>query len=152
MILDTLKNFSLYSEILPGFSDVALFIAEHDLAGLAPGRHEIDGDRVYANVQDYTTHEFAPDRYEAHRAYADVQVVVSGAERVGLVPLTPCLPETVPFDEKKDIGFYRAEEKTVELPAGSFLVLFPHEAHEPGVHPSSSAPAAVRKIVFKVQL
>lgn len=42
------------------------------------GRHEIDGDRVFALVQNYTTNPIEGALYEAHRRYSDIQFVFSG--------------------------------------------------------------------------
>lgn len=151
MIHDALPNFALYTELSPRFSAAAYFLATTDLTALPEGRVEIEGDDVFANVQDYATHDDNPGRYEAHRAYADIQVVVSGAERIGVAARTPCLEVAEPYDEKRDIEFVRAEGRLVPLFAGQFLVLFPHEAHQPGVHPASG-PANVRKVVVKVRL
>lgn len=151
MILDTLPNLALYSELSPRLSAAAVFVATNDLSSLPVGRVEIDGDDVYANVSEYETHEAAPERFEAHRAYADLQIVVSGAERVGVAPRTPCLPVVQPYDEARDVEFVRAEGEAVTLRAGQFLVLFPHEAHQPGCHPAGG-PAQVRKVVVKVRL
>ena len=64
---------------------------------------------------------------------------------------TPCLDVVKEYDEAKDIEFVRAEGELVPMYAGQFLVIFPHEAHEPGVHPASG-PAKVRKIVVKVRV
>ena len=150
MILDTLPNLALYSELSPHLSTAAVFLATHDLAALPAGRVEIDGDDVYANVSDYDTHDPAPERFEAHRSYVDLQLVVSGAERVGIAPRTPCLEVVQPYDEARDIEFVRAEGESVPLYAGQFLVLFPHEAHQPGCHPASG-PARVRKVVVKLR-
>ena len=151
MILDTLPNLALYTELSPRLSAAAVFLATHDLAALPEGRVEIDGDDVFASVSDYETHEPAPERFEAHRDYADLQLVVSGAERIGIAPRTPCLSVEQPYDEARDIEFVRAEGDFVPLFAGRFLVIFPHEAHQPGCHPAGG-PARVRKIVVKMRL
>lgn len=151
MIHDTLPNLALYTELSPRFSAAAFFLATHDLAALPAGRVDIDGDDVYASVQDYETHDDSADRYEAHREYIDIQVVASGAERIGMAVRTPCLDVVKAYDEAKDIEFVRAEGNLVPMYAGQFLVIFPHEAHEPGVHPASG-PAKVRKIVVKVRV
>ena len=150
MILDTLPNLALYSELSPRLSAAAVFLATNDLAALPAGRVEIDGDDVFANVSDYDTHDPAQERFEAHRSYVDLQLVVSGAERVFLAPRTPCLDVVQPYDEARDIEFVRAEGEAVPLYAGQFLVLFPHEAHQPGCHPASG-PSRVRKIVVKLR-
>ena len=151
MVLDTLPHLALYSELSPRLSAAAVFVATTDLTALPPGRVEIDGDDVYATVSDYDTHDPNPARFEAHRAYADLQIVVSGAERVGVAPRTPCLDVAAPYDEGRDVEFVRAEGPSFALHAGQFLVLFPHEAHQPGCHPAGG-PARVRKVVVKIRL
>ena len=151
MIYDALPNLSLYAGQSERLSAAACFLATADLAALPLGRADIEGDDLYAMVSEYRTHDPDPARHEVHRLYADLQVVVSGAERVGLAPRTPCLPVTEPYDETRDIEFIRAEGVFVPLRAGQFLVLYPHEAHQPGVHPASGA-VHVRKIVVKMRL
>lgn len=150
MILDTLPNLALYSELSPRLSAAAVFLASNNLAALPAGRVEIDGDDVFANVSDYDTHDPAPDRFEAHRNYVDLQIVVSGAERVLMAPRTPCLEVAQPYDEARDIEFVRAGGESIPLYAGQFLVIFPHEAHQPGCHPASGT-SRVRKIVVKMR-
>lgn len=150
MILDSLPNLALYSELSPHLSAAAVFLASNDLAALPAGRVEIDGDDVFANVSDYDTHDPAPDRFEAHRTYVDLQIVVSGAERVLVAPRTPCLEVSKPYDEARDIEFVHASGETIPLYAAQFLILFPHEAHQPGCHPAAG-PSHVRKIVVKLR-
>lgn len=151
MILDTLPNLALYAELSPHLSTAAVFLATHDLAALPAGRVEIDGDDVFATVSDYDTHAPEPERFEAHRTYVDLQLVVSGAESVGIAPRTPCLDVVQPYDEARDIEFVRAEGMSLPLFAGQFLVIFPHEAHQPGCHPAGG-PSRVRKIIVKMRL
>lgn len=151
MIHDSLPNLALYTELSPRFSAAAVFLATTDLTALPLGRVEIDGEDVYASVAEYETHEDCADRYEAHREYIDIQVLVSGAERIGMAHRTPCMEVVQEYDEGRDIEFLRAEGGLVPMYAGQFLVIFPHEAHEPGVHPASG-PAKVRKIVIKVKM
>jgi beta-galactosidase beta subunit len=43
-----------------------LFLAETDLAQLEPGRHELDGTRLFALVSDYVPRPIAECRWEAH--------------------------------------------------------------------------------------
>lgn len=151
MIYDTLPNLALYTELSPRFSAAAYFLATHDLTQLPLGRTDIEGDDVYVSVAEYDTHDDAPERYEAHQQYIDIQIVAAGAERVGMTPRTPCMEVVEPYDEARDIEFLRAEGSLVPLYAGHFLVIFPHEAHQPGVHPASG-PAHVRKLVLKVKI
>ena len=48
--------------------DGSLHLRRADLAGLADGRHVIDGERVYVLLQRYATKPFAGGRLEIHRS------------------------------------------------------------------------------------
>jgi biofilm protein TabA len=58
--------------------------------------------------------------------------------------------ELQPYDEEKDILFGKGTGEFVALRPGRFIVLFPQDAHMPGV--SVSAPAPVRKAVVKIAI
>ena len=49
MIQDTLDNFGAYAAAIPHFDAIQAFLSG-DLASLSDGRHDIDGDRVFAMV------------------------------------------------------------------------------------------------------
>ncbi len=54
------------------------------MRAVALGRHDLDGDDLFALVQEYTTRAADECVWEAHRRYIDVQFVVTGAERMGV--------------------------------------------------------------------
>ena len=47
----------------------------------------MEGDRIFALVQRYTTKPRTEGRWEAHRRHIDLQLVVRGAERIGYVSI-----------------------------------------------------------------
>jgi YhcH/YjgK/YiaL family protein len=147
MILDHLRNARLYTGLGPGLTAALAFLERPDLATLPAGRLELDGDRVYAMVNDYTTKPAAEAKWEAHRKYTDVQFLVSGRERVG-VAYTPALEHAAPYDETRDFLLLTGKGSTLALVPGFFLVLGPDDAHQPGM--AWGKPAPVRKIVVKV--
>jgi YhcH/YjgK/YiaL family protein len=67
---------------------------------LDDGRIAIDGTNVYALVQSYISKPMVDQpRFEAHRAYTDIQVIVSGKEKLGWAPsnrLSPRMSTTRP--------------------------------------------------------
>ena len=131
------------------FSKAYAFLAQDGLDALPLGRNEIDGDDVFANVQEYDTVPAAEKQMEAHRCYYDVQFVVAGEEVMEYAPLEG-LAEAQPFDEESDFGLYFAPERlsSIVLSAGDVAVLAPEDAHKPGC--ALIAPSRVRKIVVKV--
>lgn len=127
------------------------FLARDDLAELAPGRHEIDGDEVFANVQELVTVPAPEKGYEAHRRYADVHYVVSGTELVCVAPVEECAP-VGEFSEADDFGLYEtpAREARVTLLPGDLVVTPPCDAHKPGCCPDGTDPAPLKKVCVKV--
>lgn len=129
------------------------FLAETDFAGLAPGRIEIDGDRIFALVQDYETLPKADCRPETHRRYIDIQYVASGREIIGQAPL---LASAEVVDDRRDtpadIAFFSdpANETDVLLEAGGWAVFHPWDIHRPRV--AAGAVSAVRKVVLKIRV
>lgn len=131
------------------FSEGVCFFNRDDLGSLPLGRVDIDGDAVFANVQEYDTVPAEEKQLEAHRRYYDVQFVVSGEEVMQFAPLEG-LAKVQPFDEDADFGLYCTPERpsSIVLRAGDVAVLAPEDAHKPGC--ALDAPCCVRKIVVKV--
>ena len=127
------------------------FLSTADLVNLPLGRNEIDGDAVYANVNEYTTTPAAEKDMEAHRLYYDVQYVVSGEEVLQYAQLEG-LKATTGFDVVNDYALYEAPQPctSVVLRAGDMAVLAPEDAHKPGCQ--LDGPCAVRKVVVKVHI
>ncbi len=146
MILDSMTNAHIYAAMHPRIARGLEFLRKTDLAALPPGRHEIDGDRVYAMVSEYCTKPVEAGRWEAHRRYLDLQFLQRGRERVGRAPLERF--EAGPYDETKDVAFLSGSGEFVTLGAGDFLIVWPHEAHMPQI--AADAPAPVKKIVVKI--
>ena len=91
MILDTLPNAARYARMHPGFARAFEFLSTTDLAVLAPGRHEIDGDRLYVSIDHKDGRGEEGARLEAHRRHIDIQYTIDGDERIGWMPLASCL-------------------------------------------------------------
>jgi YhcH/YjgK/YiaL family protein len=126
------------------------FLKNEDLSSLATGRYELEGNELFAIIDEYTTKDEEVARFEAHRKYADIQYVVSGEERIGIAPLEKTTV-TIPFDKDKDIVFLDAS--TFEYRAASperFFVFFPGDAHCPGV--KTTVNSKVRKVVVKIRI
>jgi YhcH/YjgK/YiaL family protein len=148
MIFDTLDNHARYAGLGYNLPAALKFLLENDLTSLPPGRMDIDGDNLYALVQEYVTKPAEQGMWEAHRKYIDVQYIVSGQERMGVANLrTMQLGEYVP---EKDFQPMRGRGNYLDVFAGSFVIFFPEDGHMPGL--CVNAPEAVRKVVLKVKI
>ena len=148
MILDTLDRVDRYAGLNPRFATAIEFLRR---LGPAPaiGRHEIDGDFVYALVQQYDTRPVAGVQLEAHRRYIDIQYVARGSEAIYWAPLAG-LSVTMPHDAAKDVALFAASANMIPVPiqTGQCAILFPEDAHAPCC--TWGGPAEVLKVVVKV--
>ena len=149
MVHDRIENAGLYAGLGPRFRIALEWLAANGASCAAEEPFAV-ADGVVARPARYVPHAPDPARFEFHRRFADVQFVAEGEERVLVAPLAETRA-AAPFDEAADVGFGSAEGGAVRLRAGEFLVLFPHEAHQPGVAAETGA-GKVRKIVVKVEL
>lgn len=147
MILDTLVNFHDYLGVHPLFPRVAAFLAGADLAALAVGRHEIGDEGCFALVSEYETLAPGEGFIECHGRYVDVQLLLSGVERVGVCPRSAC--RVTACDEAADFETLEGEVDYVTLRPGLFAVFLPQDAHMPKLRHGAGA-ASVRKVVVKV--
>jgi len=151
MIITSLETITSQALISPGIQKALDFLRQTIGKDLPNGRIEIDGANVYALVQSYTTKpENASPRFEAHRKYIDFQYVVSGKELLGWAPLDKMAATDV-YDPAKDVqhGTVSVDEAAfVPLTSGGMVVVYPWDAHAPGL--AAGQPAPVKKIVIKV--
>jgi YhcH/YjgK/YiaL family protein len=146
MIIDAGAYCHRYSCLHPLFERAFRFLADADLRSFAPGRHAVDGDRMYLSIDHMQGRGRDAARLEAHRRYIDIQYTIDGDEEIGWLPLAECGPPAGGFDEARDIGFFDRRPATwLAVPMGSFAVFFPQDAHAP-----LSGRGAVKKAILKV--
>ena len=147
MIKDKIENADLYVNTHPLFAKAFDWLKE--FGKTAPdGKVFIEGEDLVAIPQHYTSHPYTDDKYETHKRYIDIQVVLEGEELVYLGNPEQ-MAVNIPFDVEKDIDFRTGFGEATTLSAGEFMVIYPHEAHEPGVSPASGD-KPIHKIIFKV--
>jgi len=136
----------------PAIQKAIAWLQINDLAALPTGRQEINGDKLYALVSEYSTEPKEKRRAEAHRKYVDVQYIVKGTEIIGYSPLQEGLEVLEDKLAEKDAIFYKNPPGEVELilEAGMFALLFPWEVHRPNCWRGEAAP--VRKVVVKINM
>lgn len=151
MVVDSLANADLYRALGPGIAAGLQWLRDFDPARTPDGRHDIQGDDLFALVQSYDTTPGAEKRFESHEVYADIQLVAAGRERL-LHTATRSLEVLEAYDPERDIAFYHEPpaSSSVLLQPGDFAILFPDDAHKPGC--MAGGREGVRKVVVKVKI
>lgn len=148
MILDTLSNASRYYSLGPRLETALRYLQQTDCTQLPVGKIPLQGDEIYALVQDNTTKIREQGVWEAHRRYIDVQFVAAGVEEMAYANVETLAVKT-PYDDQKDYALFTGTGSYVRVPTGCFTIFFPQDGHIPGLAVDEQ-PAAVRKVVIKV--
>ena len=134
--------------ICPRLEKAFDFILNNDLASFADGRHDIDGDNIFAmvSIPQLKRPEDAP--VETHRRYLDIQLVLSGKEAFGWISADDLTSPTAPFDEAKDICFWNdTPTMQFELHEGQMAIFLPEDGHAPMI-----GEGQIKKCIVKVLL
>lgn len=149
MIFDDLENLANYGIFkTDATKKICDFIASLD-GDLEDGKHEIDGDDIYANVQGYTTKDFGSSDLEMHKEYVDIQLLLVGEEAIYYSP-NDNLVETKAYEF--DFAFYKFNEQIasmLNLQVGKFAIFLPFELHMPCID-NLNGKSDVKKVVIKV--
>lgn len=148
MILDTIENSHLYEKLSERISKAFTYLKETDLKTLPEGKYPIDGDSIYASVQEYLTKNRSEGQLEGHKKYIDIQYVISGEELMGIAPLSTQKP--VDINDEKDYTFYTGDAGFVNVKEGMFTIFFPTDLHMPCI--SVDQQKKVKKVVIKVKI
>ncbi|MDH4162129.1 MAG: YhcH/YjgK/YiaL family protein [Nitrospirota bacterium] len=147
MVLDTLSNSDRYTS-QAGFRKAFAFLARPDLADLPAGRHEIDGDRIYAICSKGPGRKRSEGKLETHQRYIDIQYVISGKDEMGWRPAATCTRPAGPYDADKDIRFFDDEpDSWITVNPGAFTVFYPSDAHLPLI-----SDREIHKIIIKIEV
>lgn len=143
MILDYLNRREIYNSLSPVFAeamDFALSVKDKPV-----GRYE-QGD-YFALVQEMDTVALADKKFELHRKYLDVHIVLSGEEVIEYEDITLLTPGDE-YNAEKDIQRLTGTGCPVVVKEGMFCLVFDHDGHKTGCFLEKTG--KLRKIVLKI--
>lgn len=151
MIFDLAKNLDFYKALGIGdrYAKAVDFLKNNDLKALEPGKYEIDGKNVYANVVSYTTIPWEDAKFEAHENYTDIQYVIEGSEVMTYAPVDQ-LTLSVPYNAEKDVMFFDNSNPGLQITVneGEYLIFQPWDGHKPKA--ANGEPAPIKKVIVKI--
>ncbi len=145
MIVDYLENINKYSFVNKNFKkgvEFALTLFEEPV-----GRYEYD--EIFAFVQMGDTKPTDIARFESHKKYLDVQIMVQGEEVMAWQNIN-MLSETVPYDADSDIMFYSGEGQNLNIKKGMFYIVDKTDAHKVCSHIDKQT--TYKKVVLKLEI
>lgn len=148
MIIDKVENIGKYSGIPQEAVDFVKAVTKEDFAG-----HYDFGNNVFANIDEYETKIFDKCKFEAHKQYIDIQLILDGIERLDYAPVEE-LKVSEAYNAEKDVMFFensKEQSDSVILKSGKFALIYPHEAHKPQIA-MDDKPIKVKKAVVKIHI
>ena len=151
MIADTIEHAGRYF-CAEGITKALQLLRGYTPVDFVPGKHEIDGERLFLIYTEYETEPAEQGLMEAHRKYADVMLMLEGEEALYFKPTGRLGHMTNEYDPEQDALLAAVDEDASRLVfrPGMFAVLLPEDAHCPGCQ--LSGPSHVKKIIAKVML
>ena len=111
------------------------------------GRYELSED-VYVNVMSYEPKAVEDAVAETHQIYADLQLILAGAEWMGCADSAAMTP-LASYDGAKDIALWQQENlPLLPMRKGNWALFMPGEPHAPSLKMQDGS---VKKAVFKIR-
>ena len=146
MIFDTIDNAPQYFALNPHFEAAFNWLKENPNA--SDGRYEVNGDDCFVMVQSPIGRGKNDPLLEAHNKYLDIQATLEDVDEVGWKARTDCSQVKQEYSTENDVVLWsEAPDFYVTLAPGTFVILFPQDAHAP-----ISGEGAMKKAVFKVRV
>ena len=149
MIFDKNENADLYKGISTRIAKALNYVQNTNFEELALGKHEIDGDNIFAIISEYFTKNDSHELLEAHCKYIDIQYMAKGDENIGVTTFVDQQPVKL-YDEESDYMLFKESYTLTPLKQGMFAIFFPDDIHMPGI--TTGKFEQVKKVVIKVKI
>ena len=150
MIFGNMDHVEEFPYLEKGIKECFEYAKTHDLASFEKGSHEIDGDRLFVNIVEYTTTTPEERFWEAHKKYLDVHVMLRGTEQIDLNFIQNM--KLNEFVEKDDfLPMDGNKNSSVVLTDGDFLICYPNDGHRTADQ-AGDKPETIKKAIFKVRI
>ena len=149
MIVSDIQHWDQEKQYYPRVLNQAIeYIKSQDLSALPAGKYPIEGDLMFALIQEPLTGH--TPYLEAHETYIDLQYLIAGEERIGVYRPLKVLEVIGNSLATKDVILYKHDEKETDiiLQPGMFAVFFPSDLHRPCCNVGEEM--KIKKVVVKI--
>lgn len=149
MIFGNLKFDKRYDFLNEAVLKCLRYAKENDLKSLETGSYPIDGDNLFVNIVEYTTTTQENRFWEAHKAYIDLHLMLTGLEQIDLNFIQNMTEKD--YVEKDDfLPLEGPVNSFVHLSKNDFLICYPEDAHRTAIQVDT--PITIKKAIFKIKL
>lgn len=127
------------------------YLSSQDFNTIEVGKYAIEGEDIFALVQELETDFVENRRPEAHEQFVDIQYLVSGLEQMGHAVVNEQSVIKEDMRPEKDVIFYKNPqgERLLTMLPGDFAIFFPTDIHRPGCEYEELM--KIKKVVVKIR-
>ncbi len=127
------------------------YLSSQDFNTIEVGKYAIEGEDIFALVQELETDFVENRRPEAHEQFVDIQYLVNGFEQMGHAVLNEQSIVKEDMRPEKDVIFYENPpgERLLTMLPGDFAIFFPTDIHRPGCEYKELM--TIKKVVVKIR-
>jgi len=145
MIITSLDQIHTYLPSLSKYAAIYDFVVKMNRPAFN-GRIEYS-QGIAVTYSSYITKDQSRETWEQHRKYIDMHIVLEGNERIGLLQMSgSTIVEE--YSDSDDVEWVTGTGDYFRLSTGMMSILFPGEAHQPGLMDGSAQ--SIRKAVVKI--
>lgn len=146
MIVNSLKNISIYTSVYPHLKEAVDFIQNIGFDKLVTGQNEVsDNFYIMKNVGEKKS-DFE-GVLEVHKEWIDIHIPLTDDEIIAFKEISECKNLTKEYDPKNDYALYDEEDiSQVTLAKGYFAIIDTTMSHMAMLGEGSMA-----KLVFKIR-
>lgn len=149
MIIDNIKNSYKYLTVHKAFEEAFCFIVKSKNEKLPAGHYGINGEEIFANIEEYGTVDSSLLRFEMHKNYIDIHYILEGEEAISY--------DINDTDFQTDVSdndcyfFTDRPENFITLNSDTYAIFLPFEKHMPKCSPNGFS-ACVKKVIVKIRI
>lgn len=149
MIIDKIENYKLYdfgSTWNKAFDFIKMLNENAE-----EKKYILDGENMFVGIDTYKTKIESDAVLESHKEYVDIQLLLSGKEKLKYSNISD-LEINKEYNIEKDVVFYKKKQSytsEIIIEPGIFCVFFPEDAHMPQLRVCEESDQ-VKKVVVKI--
>lgn len=148
MIIDNIKNASLYYNIHKRFKMAFDFLETIDLNNAVEGTFEVDGSNIKSIISTNELKDKSDAILETHRKYIDIHIPISENETFGWKSAKELVASAGKYDSENDFElFYDNPTTFFTIPPRTFAIFLLEDAHAPLI-----GSGKLKKIIFKIAI
>jgi biofilm protein TabA len=146
MIVNSLKNISIYTSVYRHLKEAVDFIQNTGFDKLVSGKNDVS-DNVYIMKNQGEKKSDFEGVLEVHREWIDIHIPLTDDEIIAFKEISECKNLTKEYDSENDYALYDEEDiSQLTLAKGYFAIIDPTIAHMAMLGEGSMA-----KLVFKIR-